>query len=74
MIKTSLFGNKKVKSSSTGMLPAKVRLNYLLVLKELLKSGKITTVIDHSYSLEQMADAHKYVEKGHKKGNIIINI
>ncbi len=74
MMKTSLFGKKKVKSSSTGMLPAKERLNYFLELKELLKAEKIKTVIDNSYPLAQMGDAHKYVEKGHKKGNIIINI
>lgn len=74
MMKTSLFGKKKVKSSSTGMLPAKERLNYFLELKELLKAEKIKTVIDNSYPLSQMGDAHKYVEKGHKKGNIIINI
>lgn len=74
MMKTSLIGKRKVKSSSTGMLPAKVRLNYLLELKELLKAEKIKTVIDNSYPLSQMGDAHKYVEKGHKKGNIIINI
>ena len=73
-MKTSLFGKKKVKSSSTGMLSAKVRLDYFLELKEMLKAGKIKTVIDTSYPLSQMGDAHQYVEKGHKKGNIIINI
>ena len=74
MIKTFLFGSKKVKSSSTGMLPVKERLDYLLELKELLKTETIKTVIDNSYPLSQMGDAHNYVEKGHKKGNIIINI
>ena len=74
MMKTSLFGKKKVKSSSTGMLSAKVRLDYFLELKEMLKTEKIKTVIDNSYPLSQMGDAHRYVEKGHKKGNIIINI
>jgi NADPH:quinone reductase-like Zn-dependent oxidoreductase len=74
MIQSSLFGKKKAKSSSTGMLSAKVRLNYLLEIKELLKTEKIKTVIDHSYPLSQMGDAHTYVEKGHKKGNIIITM
>ena len=74
MMKTSFFGTKKAKTSSTGMLPAKERLSYFLELKELLKSEKIKTVIDQSYPLSQMAEAHKYVEKGHKKGNVLINI
>jgi len=74
MMKTSLFGKKKVKSSSTGMLSSKVRLDYFLELKEMLKAEKIKTVIDTSYPLSQMCDAHKYVEKGHKKGNVVIEI
>lgn len=74
MMKTSFFGSKKAKTSSTGMLPTKERLNYFLELKELLKANRIKTVIDHSYPLSQMAEAHQYVEKGHKKGNIIINV
>jgi NADPH:quinone reductase-like Zn-dependent oxidoreductase len=70
---TSLFNGKKAMSSSTGMLPVKTRLEYFMQLKELLKMGKIKTVIDHHYPLSQLTEAHKFVEKGHKKGNIIIN-
>ena len=72
IIRTSVFGNKKAMSSATGLLPVKQRLNYLLELKELMKLGKIKTVIDHRYRLSEMEEAHIYVEKGHKKGNIII--
>jgi NADPH:quinone reductase-like Zn-dependent oxidoreductase len=69
MLWTSKMSSKKVICALSGETPAD-----LLIIKELIDEGKLKSVVDRSYPLEQAADAHRYAESGHKTGAVVITV
>ncbi len=70
--KKALRQNGKYVSVDDGLL--KLRSEYFIQLKELVEAGYVKAVTDKTFPLEQIVEAHRYVDKGHKKGNVVITI
>ncbi|MGK0406484.1 MAG: NADPH:quinone reductase-like Zn-dependent oxidoreductase [Roseivirga sp.] len=74
MIFTSLFSKKKLKFDATGIRKKEQRMRDLVQIQEMLAAGTLTTVIDRVYPLEQIQEAHEYIDTGRKRGNVILSL
>ncbi len=69
---TAKFGGKKARVAATGLRPPAEKAKDLLILKELTEVGTFRPVIDSTYPMDQIAEAHRRVETGHKSGHVIV--
>ncbi|MBK8024434.1 MAG: NAD(P)-dependent alcohol dehydrogenase [Chloroflexi bacterium] len=71
VLRTALFGRRKAKFTTAGLKQTKARLTELA---DLFAAGKLRAVIDRRYPLDQVPEAHRYVDTGRKRGNVIITV
>jgi NADPH:quinone reductase-like Zn-dependent oxidoreductase len=74
MLFVSPFSKKKLKFAATGIRKEEQRMRDLIEVRDMLASNKLNTVIDRIYTLEQIQDAHSYVDTGRKRGNVIVSM
>ena len=74
MLCTAKIGSKKAKFSATGALPTQEVLALLKEVIEIIDAGNLKSIIDKHYPLDQATDAHRHVETGHKKANIVLDL
>lgn len=74
MLWTARFGGRKAKFSATGLLSHATLRAHLTAVRELAAEGVFTTVIDRRYELDAIAQAHRYVQGGHKRGNVVLEV
>lgn len=71
---TARFGGKRAIVAFTGLRPAADKRRDLLVIAGLARESALTAVIDSSYPLDRIADAHRRVAAGHKQGNVVVTM
>ena len=71
-LRTALFGSKKARFSATGMLKPDVLRGMLEDLHALVEADKFAPVMDRTYPFDELVEAHRYVDGGHKRGNVVV--
>ena len=66
--------NKKAKVAATGLRPARKKIKDLDFLRNLTEAGTLQPVVDRCYPSDQIAEAHRHVETGHKKGSVVVTL
>jgi NADPH:quinone reductase-like Zn-dependent oxidoreductase len=74
MARTRLIGDKRATFAATGLTSASRKRAHLVALRELVEAGTYRPVVDREYSLDDVADAHRYVDTGHKTGSVVLAV
>ncbi len=72
MMRTRKYGARKARFSATGLLAPEVLRSMLSAVIDLCEAGKFSPLMDRSYPLEQLIEAQRYMETGHKRGNVVV--
>lgn len=72
VLRTGLFGQRKARFSATGMLKSEDQRALHRQLIEMVEADTLAPVIDRTYPFEQLIEAHRYMETGHKRGNVVV--
>ena len=72
--KSKICGTRRVRFSATGLRPVPVLRDLLRELKQIVEAGHCRMVIEKEYALDEIVAAHRHIETGHKKGNIVIRL
>ena len=74
MLATKLFSKKRAIMAATGLRKPAVKIRDLAYLKKMIAAGEYRSVVDRTYQLSEIVEAHRYVAAGHKKGNVVLEI
>jgi len=72
--KKSLKKNGTYLNVLTSLSGIKSSSKDLILLREIIEAGHLKSIIDRLYTLEQIVEAHRYVDRGHKKGNVVVTV